>query len=114
MRYRNDVIRSVLDMMLAQDYAPCHVARNILVMLGANIMQKQKLIWPSKTADHLLDLLKRKVHALPLQLNFRELTRFIHQMCVAIPQQYIYRHILPMSTWYLAVDMTCFDFAVLF
>ena len=114
MRYRNDVIRSVLDMMLAQDYAPCHVARNILVMLVANIMQKQKLIWPSKTTDHLLDLLKRKVHAHPLQLNFMELTRFIHQMCVAIPQQYIYRHILSMSTWYLAVDMTCFDFAVLF
>jgi len=29
-----------------------------------------------------------------------------HQMCAAIPQQYIYKHILPMSTCYLAVDAT--------
>ena len=57
--------------------------------------------------DHLLDLLKRKVRAQPLQLNLRELTRGIHQMCAAIPQQYIHRHILSMSTRrYLAVDTT--------
>ena len=56
--------------------------------------------------DHLLDLLKRKVRAQPLQLNLRELTRVIHQMCAEIPQPYIYRHILSMSTRYLAVDAT--------
>ena len=35
--------------------------------------------------DHLLDLMKRKVRAQPLQLNLRELTRVIHQMCAGIP-----------------------------
>ena len=53
--------------------------------------------------DVLLDLLKHKVRA---QLYLRELARVIHQMCAAIPQQYIHRHILPMSTRYLAVDAT--------
>ena len=56
--------------------------------------------------DRLLDLLKRKVRAQPLQLNPWELTCVIHQMCAAIPQQYIHRHILSMSTRYLAVDVT--------
>ena len=42
----------------------------------------------------------------PLQLNIRELTLVIQQMCADIPQQYIHRHILSMSTWYLAVDVT--------
>ena len=55
--------------------------------------------------EHLLDLSKRKVCAQPLQLNLRELRRAIHQMC-AIPQQYIHRYILSMSTHYLAVDAT--------
>ena len=56
--------------------------------------------------EHLLDQLKHKVRAQPLQLNLRELTRVVHQMCAAIPQQYIIRHILSMSTQYLAVDAT--------
>ena len=56
--------------------------------------------------DHLLDLLKRRVCALPLQLNLRELTRVIHQMCAAIPHQYIHRHIISMNKRYLAVDAT--------
>ena len=55
----------------------------------------QKLRWPAKSLDlnhidHLLDLLKRKVRAHPLQLNLRELTRVIHHICVAIPQQYLH------------------------
>ena len=55
----------------------------------------------------LLDGLQRdKVRAQPLQLNLRELTRVIHRMCAAIPQQFIHRHILPMSTRYLTVDAT--------
>ena len=56
--------------------------------------------------DHLLDLLKCKACAQQLQLNLRELTRVIQQMCAAIPQQYIHRHMLSMSTRYLAVDVT--------
>ena len=69
-RSRNDVIRSVpllhirvnLGMMLAWDYASCHVARSSLVMYVANNVQKT----PAKgldlnPIDHLMDLLKRKV-----------------------------------------------------
>jgi len=101
MRYRNDVIRSVLllhiranlGMMLARDYASCHVARSTLVMLVTNNVQT--LRWPAKSLDlnpidHMLDLLKRKVSAQPLQLNLSELTRVIYQLCAAIPQQYIH------------------------
>ena len=40
------------------------------------------------------------------QLNIRELTRVSHQIYAAIPQSYIDRHILTMSTRYLAVDAT--------
>ena len=75
-------------------------------------------------------LVGRKVRAQPLQLNLRKLTRVIYlQMCAAIPQQYIHRHMLSMSTRYLAIDATrdqvdvqsietklnetCFDFVVL-
>ena len=118
MRYRNYVIRSVLllhiranvGMMLARYYASCHAARSTLVMIVSNNMQK--LRWPAKgldlnPIDHLLDLLKRKVRAQPLQLNLRELTRVIHQMSAAIPQQYIYRHICSMSTWYNATPGGC-------
>jgi len=47
-----------------------------------------------------------KVRAQPLQLNLREPTRVIHQMYAAIPQQYIYRHMLLINTRYLAVDVT--------
>ena len=48
--------------------------------------------------DHLLDLLQHKVRAQPLQLNLRELMRASHQMCLAVPHQYIHRHILSMDT----------------
>ena len=40
--------------------------------------------------DHVLDLLKCKVRAQSLQLNLRELTRVIRQMCAAIPHKYIH------------------------
>ena len=116
-RYRDDVIWSVLllqiranlSMTLARDYALCHADRSTQVMLVANNIQN--LRWPAKSLnlnpiDHLLDLLQRKVRAQPLQLNLRELTRVIHQMCVTIPQQYIHRHIFSMSTRYLAVYAT--------
>ena len=105
MRYRNDVIRSIillhihvnLDMMLTRDYASCLAARSTLEMSAANNVQK--LRWPAKSLDlnhidHLLDLLKRKVRAHPLQLNLGELMRVINQMCAAIPQQYIHRNML--------------------
>ena len=75
-------------------------------MLVANSVHKFR--WLAKSLDlnpidHLLDLLKRKVCAQPLQLNLRELTRVIHQMCAAIPQSYIHWHILSMRTRF-AVD----------
>mgnify|MGYP007133255154 CR=1 FL=1 len=59
----------------------------------------QQLRWPAKCLDlnpidHVLDLLKRKVRVQPLQLNLRKLTRVIHQMYAAIPQQYIHRNSL--------------------
>ena len=90
MRYRNDVIRSVLflhiranlGMMLTRNYASCHAARSTLVMLLANNVQK--LRWPAKSLD--LNPIERKFWAQPLQLNLRELTRVIHQMYSAIPQ----------------------------
>ena len=56
-RYRNDVIRSILlhiiransnlGMMLARDYASCHTARSTLVMFVANNVQKLKMqkVW---------------------------------------------------------------------
>ena len=48
MRYRHDVIRPVLrllihanlGMMLARDYESCHAARSTLIMLVANNVQK--------------------------------------------------------------------------
>ena len=57
MRYRNDVIRSVLllhiranlSMMLVRDYAACHATRGTLVMLVANNVQKLRL--PTKSLD---------------------------------------------------------------
>ena len=108
-RYRTDVTRSVLllhihvklGMMLARDYASHHEARSPL----ASSKQCTKRL-DLNPIDHLLDLLKRKVRAQPLQRNLRELSLVIHQMCAAIPQQYIHRHILSMSTRYLAVDAT--------
>ena len=116
MRYQNDVIRSVpllhiranLSMMFARHNALCHATRITLVMLVVNNVQK--LGWSAKNLylnpiDHLLDQLKRKVRAQSLQLNLRQLIiRVILQMCAAIPQQYIHRHID--ISQYLAVDET--------
>ena len=90
----------------ARDYASCHMARNTLVIFLANNVQNLRL--PAKSLnlnfiDHLLDLLKRKACA--QQLNLRELMWVIHQVCAAIPQQYIYRHIFFKEyTVHLAVD----------
>ena len=88
-------------MLLARDYASCHAARSKLVMIVENNVHKFR--WSAKSlnlnpTDHGLDLLKRKVRAQPLQLNLRELTHVIHQMCAVIPQQHIHRHILSMRT----------------
>ena len=96
-------------MMLARDYASCHATRSILVMLVAKNVHT--LRWPENSLnlnpiDHLLDLLKRRVRTLRLQLNLRKLTRVIHQMCAVISQQYIHRHILSISIRLLAVDAT--------
>ena len=56
MRYRTDVIRSVLllhiranlGMNLGRDYASCHAARNTLVMSVTNNVHK--LRWPAKNS----------------------------------------------------------------
>ena len=96
-------------MMLVWDYTTCHVARRTIVMPVANNVQN--LRWPANSLDlnpidHLLEILKRKVRAQPLQLNLRELTSVFYQMCTAFPHQYIHRHILSMSTRYIAVEAT--------
>ena len=52
MRYRNEVIRSVLflhiranlGMMLTREYASCHVARSTLVMLVSNTYKNLRLL----------------------------------------------------------------------
>ena len=99
-KYRNDVIRSVLlhicailGVMLAQDYESCHSAITLVMSVANNV---QNLRWPANSLDlnpfdHLLDLLQRKVRAQSLQLNLRKLTRVIHLMCAGIPQQHIHQ-----------------------
>ena len=113
-RYRTDVIWSVLllhiraslSMMLARDYPSCHATKSTLVILVANNVHTLRWhVTHVNPIDHLL-YLKRKVRAQSLQLNLRELTCVIHQMCAAIPQQYIHRHILSMSTRYIVVNAT--------
>ena len=98
MRYRNDVIRSVfllhicanLGMMLARDYASCHVARSTVTFnvcskqRAKNLDGLQKVLNLNPIDTYLLDLSKRKVCAHSLQLNLVELTRVIHQMSVVI------------------------------
>ena len=97
-------IRAKIGMMLARDNASWHVAGNTRVMLVANNVHNLNLKYLNfNLIDLLLDLLKRKVRGQPLQLNLGELARVIHQMCAAIPQQFIHRHIL---SQYLAVDVT--------
>ena len=80
MRYRNDVIRSVLllllllllqiranfGMMLARDYASCHVARSTLT---SNAGSKQRA--KSLDLNPYIDNLMNKIHAQPLQINLR-------------------------------------------
>ena len=80
-------------MMLARDNESCHAARSLDL----------------NPIDHLLDLLERKTRAQPLQLNLRELMRFIRQTFAAIPQ-----HILSKSTRYLAVDAIRLDLILQF
>jgi len=126
MRYRNGVIRLVfllhihadLGMMLARDYASCHVARSTVTY---NACSKQRANGMMLARDYASCHVARstvtynacskqrakslkfkcKVRAQPLQLNLRELTRVIHQKCAVI-----HRHILSMSSWYRAVDAT--------
>jgi len=62
--------------------------------------QMQK-VWIKNLSTTYVGLLKRKFRAQPLQLNLKELTCVVHQMCAAIPQQYIHRHMLSTSARYL-------------
>ena len=102
--YGNDSIRSVLllhiranlGMILAMTRGLMHTS-NECSKQRANIqMACKKSLKYLNPIDHLFDLLKRKARAQSLQLV--ELSRVIHQMHAAIPQQYIHRHILSMST----------------
>ena len=113
MRYQIEVIRLVLllhihanlGIMLARDYASWHVARSTLVMLVANTQMACKKSG-FKSYRPLDRPFKGQGCAQPLQLNFRELKRVIHQMCAAIPQQYIHRHMLSTSTRFIDIDAT--------
>ena len=112
--YRNDVIPSVLllhiranlSMMLAWDYASCHVARSTLVMLVANIVRQLK--WPAiffKSYWPLVGPIETPSSCIAASTKSQGRVLFIR--CVRpIPQQYTHRHILSMNIRYLAVDAT--------
>ena len=93
-------------MVFALDYGSCHVARNTLVMIVANNVQTIR--WPATSLDlnHIIGPIETRFMHSHLQLNHREHTRVIHQMCAAILQLYIHRHNLSMRTRYLVVDGT--------
>ena len=96
-------------MMLARDYAQCHAAKSTLVTRVANNVHKLRCLAKKsgfKSYRPLIGPIETQ-GAHPLQLNLRQLMRVIHQMCAAIPHQYIHRHIdISMSTRYLSVDET--------
>ena len=116
MRYRNDVIRSVLflhirvnlGMMLARDCASCHADRSTLVMRVANNVQKLRL--PEKRSGFksywpLVGPIEKQGSCTTAATKSQG-ARVIYQMCAAIPQQYIHRHISSISIWKLVVDAT--------
>lgn len=75
-------------------------------MLLTNILRT--LQWPAKSLnlrpiEHLLELLKTKFRVQPQQPNVGEPTRVAIQAWAAIPQQYLYRYVLPMRAKYRAL-----------
>jgi len=103
--FSSSYIRANFGMMLVRDYASCHVARRT-VTYNACSKQRAKSLTFKSYRPLVGPLLKCKVRAWPLQLNLRELACVIHQKCAAIPQEYMHRHRLSMSTRYLAIDAT--------
>ena len=107
--YRNDVIWLVLFLHIRDNLGIwcLHAARSTLVTNNMHTLRWLAKRLDLNPIDHLLDLLKRKVHAQLLQLTLRELTHVFHQICAAILQQYNHSHILlSKSTRYLTVDAT--------
>ena len=108
-RYCNLVFQPVLvpyfhnncRMTLAQDNAPCHVARATRAMLAAHNIRFMP--WPAKSPDlnpieHVWDLVKRRVRARTEQINIAGLTWDIQQIWNDLPQQYLHRYIASMRS----------------
>ena len=109
-RYRNDVIWSVLlhiranlGMMLARDYASCHSARSTLVLLLANNMQKRRKSG-FKSYRPFVGPIETQVSCTATATKSQGAHACYSSECAVIPQQYIHRQILSMSSRYLAVD----------
>ena len=71
----------------------------------------QKLRWPAKSLKFksyrpVVGPIEMQGSCTAAETKSQGAPRVIHHMCAAIPQQYIHRHILSMSTRYLAVDAT--------
>ena len=106
-RFQDEIVQPVLvphlqanrGMLLAQDNANCHVARTTQNMFVANGVRA--LPWPAKSPDmnpieHIWDVLKRNVRALPQQNNLHELMRDITQVWASLTQQQIQPYIISM------------------
>ena len=86
-------------MQLAQDNAPCHVARGTMDMMTNNNVRV--LDWPARSPDlnpieHLWDKLKRGIRARPAQLTLQELRHDAIRTWANIPQNFIQRYIVSM------------------
>lgn len=97
LRFQQTIVQPVLvpmfnanrGMRLLQDNATCHVARTTTNMLQANRIQVMQ--FPAKSPDlnpieHVWDLLKRRVHALPQQHDLNALERDVIRVWTNITQ----------------------------
>ena len=108
-QYQNQIVQPFIlphlavnkGMALAQEIAPYHVTRTTRQMLIAN--RVRLLHWPAKCPDlnpmeHVWDLLKRRIRALPQQQNNRQLAQTVAQVWNGIPQRYLQRYIVSMRS----------------
>jgi len=99
-RYQHEIIQPLLiphmqenrGMCLAQDNAPCHVARAILNMLAAN--RVRTIPWPAASPDlnpieNVWDWLKKEVQRQPQPGNLQELSRLVARVWDTVPQRYL-------------------------